>query len=167
LNVFPIRIPALRERKDDIPLLVEYLVERNSKKVGKRFRHIQKDTLALFQEYDWPGNIRELQNVVERAVILCENETFSIDEAWLQGKALQHSKPVTLRSGMLAAVEKEFADRQRQIIESALEAAGGRVSGENGAAERLGVAPQTLDSKIASLGIDKRKLKTARSKKKL
>ena len=167
LNVFPIRIPALRERKDDIPLLVEYLVERNSKKAGKRFRHIKKDTLRFFQDYEWPGNIRELQNVVERAVILCENETFSVDEAWLQGKALQPSAHVSPRRGMLAAIEKEFVDRERQIIESALEASGGRVSGENGAAERLGVAPQTLDSKIASLGIDKRKLKTARSKKKL
>jgi len=167
LNVFPIRIPALRERKDDIPLLVEYLVERNSKKAGKRFRHIKKDTLRFFQDYEWPGNIRELQNVVERAVILCENETFSVDEAWLQGKALQPSAHVSPRRGMLAAIEKEFVDRERQIIESALEASGGRVSGENGAAERLGVAPQTLDSKIASLGIDKSKFKTARSKKKL
>ena len=167
LNVFPIRIPALRERKDDIPLLVEYLVERNSKKAGKRFSHIKKDTLALFQDYNWPGNIRELQNVVERAVILSENETFSVDEAWLQGKALQPSTPISPRSGTLAAVEKEFADREKQIIESALEASGGRVSGDNGAAERLGVPPQTLDSKIASLGINKRKLKASRLRKKL
>lgn len=167
LNVFPIRIPALRERKDDISVLVEYLVERNSKKAGKRFSHIKKDTLALFEDYDWPGNIRELQNVVERAVILCENETFSVDEAWLQRKTLQPSTPASPRPGMLAAIEKEFADRERQIIETALEASGGRVSGENGAAERLGVPPQTLDSKITSLGIDKHKLKTARSKKNL
>jgi formate hydrogenlyase transcriptional activator len=146
---------------------VEYLVERNSKKAGKRFSHIKKDTLALFQNYNWPGNIRELQNVVERAVILSENETFSVDEAWLQGKALQPSTPISPRSGTLAAVEKEFADREKQIIESALEASGGRVSGENGAAERLGVPPQTLDSKIASLGINKRKLKASRPRKKL
>ena len=74
LNVFPIRIPPLRERKDDMPLLVEYLVEQYAKKTGKRFGYIKKSTLALFQDYDWPGNIRELQNVVERAVILCEDE---------------------------------------------------------------------------------------------
>ena len=166
LNVFPIRIPPLRERKDDIPLLVEYLVERCSKKAGKRFRHIEKHTLGLFQDYDWPGNIRELQNVVERAVILCESETFSVDEAWLQGKALPPPTRAATRRGMLAAVEKEFADRERQIIESALEASGGRVSGENGAAERLGVPPQTLDSKIATLGIDKRKVRVSRPKKK-
>src|SRR5262249_13521758 len=118
LNVFPIRIPALRERKDDIPLLVEYLVERNSKKAGKRFRHIKNDPLELFQDYDWPGNIRELQNVVERAVILSENETFSVDEAWLQRKALQASTPISPRRGTLAAMEKEFAEREKQIIES-------------------------------------------------
>ena len=167
LNVFPIHIPALRERKDDIPLLVEYLVERNSKKVGKRFRQIKKNTLELFQDYDWPGNIRELQNVVERAVILSEDETFSVDEAWLQRRAFQLSTQISPRRGMLATIEKEFADRERKTIESALKASGGRVSGENGAAERLGVPPQTLDSKIANLGIDKSKLKAARSTKKL
>jgi len=165
LNVFPIRIPALRERNDDIPLLVEYLVERSSKKAGKRFRHIRKDTLRLFQEYDWPGNIRELQNVVERAVILCEDETFSVDETWLQGKARHSSIRMAPRRGLLAEVEVEFAEREREIIESALEASGGRVSGENGAAARLGVPPQTLDSKIANLRIDKRKLKAAKPAK--
>src|SRR5262249_30318616 len=87
LNVFPILIPPLRERKDDIPLLVEYLVARHAKKIGKRFSHIKKSTLYLFQEYDWPGNIREPQNVVERAVILCEDETFSVDGSWPRGRA--------------------------------------------------------------------------------
>jgi PAS domain S-box-containing protein len=165
LNVFPIRIPPLRERKDDIPLLVEYLVERYAKKTGKRFGHIKKSTLALFRDYDWPGNIRELQNVVERAVILCEDETFSVDETWLQGKARHPSVRMVPRRGLLAEAEMEFAERERQIIESALEASGGRVSGENGAAARLGVPPQTLDSKIASLRIDKRKLKAAKPTK--
>jgi len=164
LNVFPLRIPPLRERKDDISLLVEYLVERYGKKTGKRFGHIHKNTLGLFQNYGWPGNIRELQNVVERAVILCEDETFSVDETWLEGKATQRSTRTFPRHGTLAEAEKEFTDRQRRIIESALEASEGRVSGENGAAARLGVAPQTLDSKIATLGIDKRKLKSAKSK---
>jgi formate hydrogenlyase transcriptional activator len=165
LNVFPIRIPPLRERKDDIPLLVEYLVERFAKKTGKRFRHIEKSTLALFQNYDWPGNIRELQNVLERAAVLCDTETFSVDKTWLQGKAIPSSTRILPRHGILAEVEKEFADRERKIIESALEAAGGRVSGADGAAEKLGVPPQTLDSKITSLKIDKGKSKSARSRR--
>jgi formate hydrogenlyase transcriptional activator len=164
LNVFPIRIPPLRDRKDDIPLLVEYLVERYAKKSGKRFGHITKSALALFQAYDWPGNIRELQNVVERAVILCEGETFSVDQTWLQGKVTRPSARIVPTPGMLAQVEKEFAAREREIIESALEASGGRVAGENGAAAALGIPPQTLDSKIASLGINKRQLKGASSK---
>jgi formate hydrogenlyase transcriptional activator len=162
LNVFPIRIPPLRERKDDIPLLVEYLVERYAKKTGKRFGHIKKSTLAVFQAYDWPGNIRELQNVVERAVILCEGETFSVDEVWLRRKATRRS---SARPGMLAEIEKEFADRERKIIESALEASSGRVAGESGAAAKLGIPAQTLDSKIVNLGIDKRRLKGANSKR--
>jgi formate hydrogenlyase transcriptional activator len=165
LNVFPIRIPPLRERKDDIPLLVEYLVERYAKKTGKRFGHIKKSTLAVFQAYDWPGNIRELQNVVERAVILCDGETFSVDETWLSGKGTPPSERILPRRGMLAEVEKELADRERKIIESALEASRGRVAGESGAAARLGIPPQTLDSKIASLGIEKRRLKSAKSKR--
>lgn len=166
LNVFPICIPSLRERKDDIPLLVEYLVERFAKKTGRSFGHIKKTTLALFQEYDWPGNIRELQNVVERAVILCEDETFSVGEAWLQGKTTTPpSTRILPQHGMLAEVEREFADRERKIIESALEGSGGQVSGQNGAAAMLGVPPQTLDSKIASLGITKRKLRSAKSKR--
>ena len=164
LNVFPIRIPPLRERKDDIPLLVEYLVERHAKNVGKRFGHIKKSTLAVFQGYEWPGNIRELQNVVERAVILCEGETFSVDEVWLQGKGTKRSKHILPAPGMLAEVEKEFGDRERTIIESALEASGGRVAGKTGAAAKLGIPAQTLDSKIVSLGIDKRRLKSANSK---
>ena len=86
LNVFPIQIPSLRERVDDIPLLVEYLIERYAKKAGKKIRQIRKQTLELFQTYDWPGNIRELQDVIERAVVLCDGETFSVDETWLKGE---------------------------------------------------------------------------------
>jgi formate hydrogenlyase transcriptional activator len=160
----------LRERKDDIPLLVEYLVERYAKKTRKTFLHIKKTTLALFQAYDWPGNIRELQNVVERAVILCDGDTFSVDETWLQGKGTQaKGTPPSARilpsPGMLAEVEKEFTDRERKIIESALEASRGRVAGKDGAASKLGIPAQTLDSKIASLGINKRQLKGVNSKK--
>src|SRR3984957_18470548 len=84
LNVFPIEVPALRERMEDIPLLVEHLVERFAKRVGKTFRTIKMNTIALLQAYDWPGNIRELQNVIERSVILSAGDVFSVDEAWLR-----------------------------------------------------------------------------------
>jgi formate hydrogenlyase transcriptional activator len=165
LNVFPLRIPPLRERKDDIPLLVEYLVERYAKRTGKKFGYIKKSTLELFKAYDWPGNIRELQNVVERAVIVCDGETFSVDETWLTGKATQTSARARPLPGTLAEVQKQFADREREIIEAALEASGGKVAGEKGAAAKLGIPTQTLDSKIASLGINKHRLKAKASKK--
>jgi len=159
LNVFPIRVPALRERKDDIPLLVEYLVERHAKRAGKRISHIRKNTLELFQAYDWPGNIRELQNVVERGVILCEEETFSVDETWLQPKSSQPGGRLMPRSGILADDKKEFADRERRAIEAALAECHGQVSGPGGAAAKLGMPRQTLEWKIAALGIDKRPFK--------
>jgi formate hydrogenlyase transcriptional activator len=163
LNVFPIQVPSLRERKDDIPLLVEYLVERYSKRAGKKISHIKKKTLELFQAYDWPGNIRELQNVVERAVILCEGETFSVEETWLQGKSHQVSGGQILRAGVLAKDKKEFAERERKAIEAALAESQGRVSGPLGAAAKLGIPHQTLQSKIASLGIDKHRFKRSRA----
>jgi formate hydrogenlyase transcriptional activator len=167
LNVFPVRVPPLRERADDIPLLVEYLVERYAKRTGKRFKHITKKTLALFQAYDWPGNIRELQNVIERAVILCDGDSFFVDEAWLQSKPSDNSTRLVPRPGILSQTEKEFADRERKVIEAALEESGGQVSGDDGAAARLGIPSQTLDSKIASLGIDKRRFKARSAKKSL
>jgi formate hydrogenlyase transcriptional activator len=159
LNVFPIRVPSLRERKDDIPLLVEYLVERYAKRAGKKISHIKKKTLDLFEAYDWPGNIRELQNVVERAVILCDGETFSIDETWLPRKSNQLSGRLVFRAGILADDKKEFAERERKAIEAALAECQGRVSGRQGAAAKLGIPHQTLESKIVGLGIDKRRFK--------
>jgi formate hydrogenlyase transcriptional activator len=165
LNVFPIRVPSLRERKDDIPLLVEYLVERYAKRTGKEFRHIKKKTLALFQAYDWPGNIRELQNVLERAVILCDGETFSVDESWLQPKSNQPPNSVVFHPGILAKAEKDFADSERKLIEAALSECHGQVSGDDGAAAKLGIPHQTLESKIAKLGIDKRRFKARSSKR--
>src|SRR5713226_1185199 len=166
LNVFPIRAPSLRERKDDIPLLVEYLVERYAKRAGKRISHIKKKTLDLFQAYDWPGNIRELQNVVERAVILCDGETFSVDEVWLQRKSTELSGPLQVfRAGILAADKIEFADRERKAIEAALAECQGRVSGPHGAAAKLGLPHQTLESKIANLDIDKRRFKALSPKR--
>jgi formate hydrogenlyase transcriptional activator len=164
LNVFPIRVPSLRERKDDIPLLVEYLVERYAKRAGKRISHITKKTLGLFQAYDWPGNIRELQNVIERAVILCDGETFSVDETWLPRKSNQLSGRQVSSAGLLADDKKEFAERERKAIADALAECHGRVSGPHGAAAKLGIPHQTLASKIESLGIDKRQFKVHPSK---
>jgi formate hydrogenlyase transcriptional activator len=148
LNVFPIRNPALRERVDDIPLLVEYLVERYAKKAGKSIRNIKKQTLELFQAYAWPGNVRELQNVVERAVVLCEGETFAIDESWLQGMPNHSSKGVKRPVVTLAESEKE-------LIMAALTASHGRIAGPRGAAVKLGIPRQTLEWKIKTLNIDK------------
>ena len=153
LNVFPIRLPSLRERVDDVPLLVEYLIDRYAKKAGKKFRDISIQTLALFQAYNWPGNIRELQNVIERAVILCDGETFSVDEAWLK----RASSPVSDPVGTLVTT---LVERERQMIETALAQCQGRVSGANGAAKKLGIPRQTLDARIASLSIDKHRFKT-------
>ena len=158
LNVFPIRIPSLRERKDDIPLLVEYLVERFARRAGKTVSHIKNKTLDILRAYDWPGNVRELQNVIERAVILCDGDTFSVDETWLRPKSNKVSGRVS-RHGVLADDKKEFADRERKAIEAALAECQGRVSGPHGAAAILGIPHQTLESKIISLGIDKRRFK--------
>ena len=153
LHVFPIQVPALRERVDDMPLLVAYLVERYATKAGKKIRTISKRTLALFQAYDWPGNIRELQNVVERAVILCEGDTFTFEERWLQREALPRSGP----AGPLVVAR---AEHERALIEAALAECRGRVSGPAGAAAKLGLPRQTLESKIKALGIDIQQFKT-------
>ena len=153
LNVFPIRLPPLRERPEDIPLLVEYLVTRYAQKAGKKFRAVTSKTLQLFQAYRWPGNIRELQNVIERAVVLCDGDTFSVDERWLR----QESSPA---SGPVVPLVTSLEDRERQMIEAALAQSRGRISGSTGAAARLGIPRQTLDRKILSLGIDKNRFKT-------
>jgi formate hydrogenlyase transcriptional activator len=152
-NVFPIQVPSLRERVDDIPLLVEYLIDRYSKKAGKKFGDITKKTLELFQAYDWPGNIRELQNVIERAVVLCDGETFSVDETWLK----RESPPESRSAVPFAAARFE---REREMIEAALAQSRGRIAGLSGAAKRLGIPRQTLDSKILSLGINKHQFMT-------
>jgi DNA-binding NtrC family response regulator len=138
---------------DDIPLLVEYFVDRYAQKAGKKFKDIRSKTLALFQRYRWPGNIRELQNVIERAVILCDTETFSIDETWLK---LESPTP----SGPAAPLAARLIEREKQMIEAALAQCQGRVSGVNGAAKKLGIPRQTLDARIASLRIDKHRFKT-------
>jgi len=160
LNVFPIEIPPLRERVDDIPMLVEYLVERYARKAGKRIRNISRKTLELFQAYDWPGNIRELQNVVERAVILCDGDTFSVEDTWLNGGSSQ-SGPTVSNAGALTERESVLVQQEKKIIEAALAASEGRISGPVGAAAKLGIPRQTLDSKIRALRIDKQRFKTS------
>jgi len=160
LNVFPIHVPSLRERPEDIPLLVEYLIERYATKTGKRIRKINQSTLTLFQAYDWPGNIRELQNVIERAVILCDGDTFSVDETWLaHDPKISHGPSIAIGTS-LAQQHRIQSQTERQLIEAALAATGGRVAGPKGAAAKLGIARQTLDSKIAALGIDKYQYKS-------
>jgi formate hydrogenlyase transcriptional activator len=153
LNVFPIQVPPLRDRADDIPLLVEYLVDRYAKKAGKRIRSISKQTLQLFQSYSWPGNVRELQNVIERAVILCDGETLSVDSSWLVQPA-----PITKASLSLAA---NLAEDEKAMIENALRETNGVVSGPAGAATKLGIPRQTLETKIRKLRINRYSFKTA------
>jgi formate hydrogenlyase transcriptional activator len=154
LNVFPIRLPALRERIDDIPLLVEYLVDRYAKKAGKKIRSISKDTLSLFQNYDWPGNIRELQNVVERAVVLCDGEVFCVDPSWLVPASPNPTAPTI-------PLVADLAEREKAMIENALREAEGVISGPVGAAAKLGIPRQTLDFKIRKLGINRHRFRTS------
>jgi transcriptional regulator with GAF, ATPase, and Fis domain len=154
LNVFPLEVPALRERRADIPLLVEYFIHRYAKRVGKRIRGISKEMSNLLQSYDWPGNIRELQNVIERAVIISESDTLSIDERWLSGR--RSPAPPTV----LASPTSRLAVQEKDAIEAALAESKGRVSGPFGAAPRLGVPSSTLESKIKALKIDKRRFKS-------
>jgi len=151
LNVFPIEIPSLRERRADIPLLLEYFIDRYARKAGKNIKRVSKKTLELLQSYPWPGNIRELQNVIERSVIVCETENFSVDKSWLSQQPRDRRLGCKLHlSEMLAAIEKE-------VIEEALRKSQGRVFGPSGAAANLGIARSTLESKIRSLNINKKR----------
>jgi len=152
LNVFPIRLPALRERISDISLLVGYLIDRYAKTLGKKIRNIDKKTIELFHSYDWPGNIRELQNVVERAVILCEGETFFVDETWLT-----HVTPKL--AATTAPLVADLVEHEREILEAALRESEGVVGGPTGAAVKLGIPRQTLESKIRRLGINRLRFK--------
>jgi len=152
LNVVPIEMPSLRERGADIPLLVEYFIGRFGKKAGKKFRTIDKTTLKAFEAYSWPGNIRELQNVIERAVILSDSDTFCVDATWLKQEPLEVSSPTVALNGALLRQEKG-------MIEAALAKSRGRISGPRGAAARLGLPTRTLDSKIKRLGINKYRFK--------
>jgi PAS domain S-box-containing protein len=156
LNVFPIEVPPLRERKTDLLLLVEYFVQRYGVKAGKHIRSIDKKTLDLFQSYDWPGNIRELQNVIERSVILSSDDVFSVDELWLSKKPVPLAPPV--KASPLAKGRVEPLS-EREIIEAALAATRGRISGPSGAAAKLEIPPSTLEARIKALKINKLQFK--------
>ena len=156
LNVFPIEIPSLRERRVDIPLLVEYFIDRYARKAGKNIKRVNKKTLELFQSYPWPGNIRELQNVIERSIILCESDIFSIDENWLPQQL-----PPTPESKQIVELPRTLLVQEKNMIEAALKDTGGRVSGPTGAAVKLGIPRSTLESKIRSLNINKNRFKSA------
>ena len=153
LNVFPIEVPPLRERKEDIPLLVEYFVDRFAGKAGKKISGIAKKSMELLRSYSWPGNIRELQNVIERSVIICESENLSIDESWL----VRRESP----DSMAQPLVEKLAAQEKEMIEAALAQSRGRVSGPWGAAAKLGIPQSTLDSKIKALRINKQRFKTS------
>jgi formate hydrogenlyase transcriptional activator len=152
LNVFPLEIPPLRARRADIPLLVEYFIDRYGRKAGKDIRSVDKKTMQLLQSYPWPGNIRELQNIIERSVIVCETEIFTVDESWLSQQSLE-------RSGGKLYLSQKVAAKEKEVIEEALRESQGRVFGPSGAAAKLGIARSTLESKIQSLNIDKKRFK--------
>jgi PAS domain S-box-containing protein len=155
LNVFPLEMPSLRDRKQDIPVLVEYFIHRYARKAGKAFRRVNKRTLARLQSYPWPGNVRELQNVIERSVIVCDTDEFTVDESWLStGRTVEGRDAL---SGTLAAHEKA-------LIEEALRASGGRVFGPSGAAAGLGIPRSTLESRIRALKINKRRFRPRAAK---
>jgi formate hydrogenlyase transcriptional activator len=149
LNVFPIHVPPLRDRPEDILLLAEYFIERYAAIAAKKIRRVDKRTVQFLEEYDWPGNIRELQNVIERAVILCDSDIFSIDETWLQSECETNT-----------GLQPFLSNHQREMIEAALADTHGRVAGPQGAAAKLGVPRTTLESKIKSLHINKNRYRS-------
>jgi formate hydrogenlyase transcriptional activator len=155
LNVVPIQVPPLRERVADIPLLVEYFIDRFGKRAGKKFRAIDQKFLKIVQAYSWPGNVRELQNIIERAVILSDDDTLALDETWLKRKP---AHPARARALDIALVRQE-----KEMIEAALAESQGQVSGPAGAAAKLGLPARTLDSKIKRLKIKKNRFRAPRA----
>jgi PAS domain S-box-containing protein len=152
LNVFPIEVPPLRDRKEDIPVLTDYFIHRFAGHMGKKISGITRKTLELFQSYHWPGNIRELQNIIERSVILCGTETFSVDESWFV-------RPSPATGSTISPLTRRLAADEKAVIEAALAETRGRVSGPSGAALKLGLPASTLESKIRALKINKHQFK--------
>jgi DNA-binding NtrC family response regulator len=157
LNVIPLHIPPLRERKEDIPLLVEYFIDRYARKARKKIQSVEKRTLDLLQSYAWPGNIRELQNVIERSVVLCDSDTFSIEQSWISPSLPSQSE----RISPISPLTRPSTEEERKSIEAALTRTRGRISGPDGAAAQLGMPASTLESKIRALKINKHQFKTA------
>lgn len=153
LNVFPIEIPALRERKEDIPLLVDYFIERYARASGRKFAPPSRKTLDLLTAYSWPGNVRELQNVIQRSMIVCDTDTFEVDENWLISRKSQ-------RTAGDASLGSALTRQEISMIEDALTESRGRVAGRQGAASRLGLPVSTLESRIKALNIDKYRFRT-------
>jgi transcriptional regulator with GAF, ATPase, and Fis domain len=151
LNVFPIEVPTLRERKEDIPMLLDYFIKRYAEKAGKTIRSIDKKTVELFKSYSWPGNIRELQNVIERSMIVGESEVFSVDPSWLSTASQPHRSSSTL--------VESLHEEEKKIIETSLAESNGRIAGRCGAAAKLGIPSSTLESKIKLLRIKKNQFK--------
>ena len=145
LNVFPIELPPLRERKEDIPILVNYFVDRYAQRAGKKIDTIQKKSIEALQEYSWPGNVRELQNVIERSLIIVDSNEFSVDKNWFSHE---------FQSGQRGGPASKISTEQEQI-EAALAQTKGKVSGRHGAAAVLGMPASTLESKIRALRINK------------
>jgi len=154
LNVFPLEVPPLRDRREDIPELVEYFIDRCANNVGKNITGINNKSLELLQSYPWPGNIRELQNVIERSVILCETENFSVDETWIP------QRPVASECKNQSNFSQKLVAHEKEMIESALRESEGRVFGPSGAAAMLGMPRSTVESKIRSLRINKNRFKS-------
>ena len=154
LSVFPIQVPPLRERREDIAMLLEYFIRRYAKQAGKVFGSIDQHTLDFFRNYEWPGNIRELQNVVERSVILSPDTVFCVDSSWLPSIPCSQRKRQAHKDG-----SGDDSQHERETIESALAQSRGRISGPRGAAARLGLAPSTLDALIKRLKIRKNRFK--------
>jgi formate hydrogenlyase transcriptional activator len=152
LNVFPIHVPPLKERKEDIPILIEYFIKRYADKAGKRITKIDRNSLDLCESYDWPGNIRELQNIVERSVILCNGDTFRVEQAWLTAHS---ASPRPERRSLTNALQSY----ERKLIEAALAESNGRVAGPEGAAAKLGIPRSTLDTRIKQLNIERRTIR--------
>src|SRR5471032_436518 len=156
LNVFPIEMPSLRERQEDIAVLVEYFIDRYARKAGKTIRRVSKRTLDLLKAYPWPGNVRELQNVIERSVIVSDTDEFTVDESWLSTRPAVESR---------VGISGALASHEKALIEDALRATGGRVFGPSGAAARLGIPRSTLESKIRTLKINKSRFRARAPKR--
>jgi formate hydrogenlyase transcriptional activator len=153
LNVFPVDLPPLRQRSEDIPLLVAYFLNRYARKAGRHFTAVDKKSLDLLQSYSWPGNIRELQNVIERSVVVSDSQTFSVDESWLSRRP--SGSNVDAQPGLFSRLPAQ----EKAAIEAALRECRGRVYGPSGAAAKLGIPRTTLESKIKSLKINKNRFK--------